>query len=109
MRVMGWLRAALVPIGWSIASTGGGARADVPVKIAAVPDGPIRLTVGDDAAELRRSFRLVPQGVEQVKVDRVRLVDCLDAHGQSCRASVEPRECAGPDGCTVTATDPGSV
>ena len=83
------------------------ARADVPVKIATVPDGPIKLGVAEGAAELRRAFRLVPQGVDQVKLDQVRLLDCTDAHGQSCAARVEPGGCAG--GCTLTATDAGSV
>jgi len=83
------------------------ARADVPVKIASVPDGPIRLAVSEDAGELRRTFRLMPQALDQVKIDQVRVVDCIDTHGQSCVAHVEPGGCA--NGCTLTATEPGAA
>lgn len=99
---MGRFCAAIVVVGVI-----GVAHADAPVKIASVPDGPIKLGVGEDDGELKRAFRLVPQGVEQVKIDHVRVVECTDARGQSCPVRVEPGGCAG--GCALTATEPGSV
>jgi hypothetical protein len=104
---MGRLCAAIAVSGWLIGWAAGSARADAPVKIASVPDGPIKLGVGEGDVRLRRSFRLVPQAVEHVKLDQVRVLDCTDARGQSCTAWVEPGGCAG--GCTLTAVDPGSV
>lgn len=104
---MGRFCAAITLSCWLIGVAVGVARADAPVKIASMPDGPLKLGVSDSATQLRRSFRLVPQVVDHVKIDHVRVQDCTDAHGQSCSAWIEPGGCAG--GCTLTATEPGSA
>jgi hypothetical protein len=106
---MGWLRVAIALIAWLYASTMGVAWADAPLKIASVSEGSIKLTVGEDASELRRNFRLAPQGVDQVRIDHVRLVDCVHAHGQSCTSGVETSGCAADRGCVLTALEPGPV
>ena len=90
-----------------LAATAIDAAAAAPVKIAAVAEGPIKVSVRDDAKELRRTFRLVPDAVPTAKVSRVRLAACTDPDAQACTGVAITGTCAA--GCTVTATEPGEV
>ncbi|HVV86348.1 MAG TPA: hypothetical protein VHE35_25000 [Kofleriaceae bacterium] len=105
---MRWTRAAALAAGLLAVMVG--ARpglGDPAVKLTAASEGTIRIPIAADADQLRRTFRLVPDGVDQVEVTAVRALDCTDDHSQSCTVTVVPGGCAA--GCTLSATQAGEV